>query len=164
MVQFLSITCVCTKISLKKQIASYILHLHILCPVKVKRRRKKVCRQVSNYKKETFWGIINICIVDLNEAIAYTLVKFEYLSNSSMNEQVLGGKNRVSCLFFRKEDSIEGWKLILCQNVTSLEEGKWLIFLRKDLKQGGRKTITMVVMMMMTMMIIIRMMTMMMIM
>ena len=49
----------------------------------------------------------------------------------------------ISCFFFRKEDKLLGCKSILCSNVTSLEKGKWLILLLKDLKhnrhQRGKK-------------------------
>ena len=45
----------------------------------------------------------------------------------------------ISCFFFRKEDNLQGWKSILCWNVTSLEEGKWLVFLPKDPKYNGNQ-------------------------
>ena len=42
----------------------------------------------------------------------------------------------ISCFFFTKEDDLQGWKSILCWNVTSLEKGKWLFLLPKDLKHN----------------------------
>ena len=42
----------------------------------------------------------------------------------------------ISCFFFRKEDDFLGWKSVSCWNVTSLEEGKCLILLPKDLKHN----------------------------
>ena len=68
----------------------------------------------------------------------------------------------ISCLFFRKEDDLLGWTSISCWNVTSLEEGKWLIFLPKGTQthsalEGGRKTMTMVMMMMVMMIVMVMM-------
>ena len=79
----------------------------------------------------------------LDEGNVSTFAKFKYERSSSKTEQVLEKKNMISCFFFRKEDKLLGWKSILCSNVTSLEKGKWLILLLKDLKhnrhQRGKK-------------------------
>ena len=45
-------------------------------------------------------------------------------------------KKKISLLFFRKLDDLMSWKSSLCYNVPTLEEGKWLIFLEKDLKHN----------------------------
>ena len=41
-------------------------------------------------------------ILELNEPLLYTLVKFEYWSTTSKNEGVFEKTNMISCLFFRK--------------------------------------------------------------
>ena len=42
----------------------------------------------------------------------------------------------ISCLFFWKYNTLLSWKSSLCWNVNSLEKGKWLIFLQKNLKHN----------------------------
>ena len=107
--------------------------------------------------------------LELDEGNVSTFAKFEYDRSSSKTEGVFEKTNMISCFFLRKEDDLLGWKSILCWSVISLEEGKWLILLPKDLKhnryqRGGRNSMTMVIMMMMMMILMITTMTMMIIM
>ena len=41
-------------------------------------------------------------ILELNEAFVYTLVKFEYQSSSSKNDESLKKTNRILCIFVIK--------------------------------------------------------------
>ena len=81
--------------------------------------------------------------LELNEGNVSTFAMFEYEHSSSKTERVFEKTNIISCFFFRKKDDLLDWKSILCWNVTSLDEGKRLILLPKDLKhnrhQRGKK-------------------------
>ena len=78
-------------------------------------------------------------ILELTEGNASTFARLQYERTSSKTEQVFEKTNMISCFFFRKEDNLLGSKSILCLNVTSLENGKWLILFPKDLKQNRHK-------------------------
>ena len=75
-------------------------------------------------------------IIELNEGIVSTFAKIEYERSSLKTERVFLKTNMISCFLFRKEDNLLGWKSILCWILTSLEKGKWLILLPKNLKHN----------------------------
>ena len=63
-------------------------------------------------------------ILEFDEAIVDTLVKFKCWSTSSKNERVFEKTNMISCLFFRKLGDLLSWKSSLCWNLISLQKGK----------------------------------------
>ena len=75
-------------------------------------------------------------ILELDQDNVSILVKFEYYSPSPLIEGELERTNMISCLFFWKYNTLLSWKSSLCWNVNSLEKGKWLIFLQKNLKHN----------------------------
>ena len=92
------------------------------------------------------------------------LMKITYQPWISLNMSAVAQKlneslktNNISCLFFRKEDYLLGGKSNFCWNVTSLEEGLVADLPPKgpqiqSAPEGGRKTMTIMIMMMMKMM------------
>ena len=52
--------------------------------------------------------------LELDEGIVSTFAKFEYKRSSSKTERVFEKTNMIFIFLFRKEDSLQGWKSILC--------------------------------------------------
>ena len=98
--------------------------MQLLCPggnvkllqfgskVEFTKMRTKTC--YVRFFKDSLNKRARTLTLELHEGNVSTFAKFENERSISQTERVFEKTNTISCIFFRKENDLLGWKSILC--------------------------------------------------